>query len=181
MRRPALLMLLLSLAHGTFSVASADGDRAAVYGIWASSGTMIEVVPDGDALSARIVALKHPRWREKDGVGRIGELKTDIHNPDPALRDRPLIGVQLLRDFHFRGGRWRGKLYLPTSGSTWTASARVRHGMLEIRGFLGIPLFGRTQAFAPLAACNENILRMLEASAMHDTPCDGMLAGELGR
>ena len=161
--------------------ALAQDAPSAVYGTWASSGTMIEVSPAGEGLSARILSLKHPHWRDKDGVGRIGETKTDLHNPDPALRGRPLIGVELLEGFRFRNGRWRGRLYVPTNGSTWTASARVRNGVLEIRGYVALPLFGRTETFVPVRACNEDILRMLAMVELPDRPCAAVSATDPGR
>ncbi len=154
--------------------------KSAVYGIWASSGTMIEVGPGADGgLSARIIALKNPTWREKDRSGVVGEPKTDLHNPDESLRSRPLLGLEILKGYVYERGRWHGRLYLPTTGGTWTSTARVEDGNLLIRGFVGLSLFGKTETFAPLAACNEDILRMIEVSGMRDTPCDGKLEAAL--
>ena len=144
----------------------ADEARDSVYGIWASSGTMIEVTAAGDSLSARIIALKNPNWREKDGVGVVGEPKTDLHNPDASLRGRSLLGLEMLRNFEFRNGRWRGHLYLPTNGTTWKSTAFVKDGTLRIRGYVGISILGKTQKFAPLASCNENILKMIEVAEL---------------
>lgn len=164
---------LLWLSAGMAGSAYADaGSSEAVYGIWATSGTMIEVTPAGeDGLSAKIIALKNPYWREKDGVGVIGEPKTDLHNPDPALHSRPLVGLEILDGYEFRGGRWQGKLYLPSNGTTWKSAARVRNGELRIRGFIGLSLFGKTQRFTPIAACSEDILRMIRNAELQNTPC----------
>jgi uncharacterized protein (DUF2147 family) len=157
--------------------AARDAAPEAVYGIWATSGTMIEVSPtETGGLSARILALKHPTWREKDGVGRVGEPKTDLHNPDESKRERPFIGLEMLSDYEFRRGKWRGRLYLPSSGSTWRSAAHVKNGQLHLRGYVGVSLLGKTQKFAPLADCNENILKMIRVAGMTGTPCDGLLA-----
>ncbi len=154
-------------------------DRTAVYGIWATSGTMIEVGPKADgSLSARIIALKHPNWREKDGVGSVGEPKTDLNNPDPEKRGRPLVGLEILERYEFSNGIWRGRLYLPTSGQTWSSTARVKKGRLKLRGFLGVSLLGKTRTFDPIGACNENILKMIRNAGLVGTPCDQELAGE---
>ena len=151
----------------------------AVFGIWATSGTMIEVAPVGDRLSARIIALKNPNWREKDGVGRIGQPKTDLHNPDQSQHDTPLLGLEMLSDYRFEKGKWQGKLYLPTNGTTWKSSVRVKNGELLLRGFVGVSLFGKTQTFKPLGSCAENILRMISNAGMTGTPCDDRLGDEL--
>ncbi len=174
------VMALLALVSGALTPAAAvadDADREAVYGIWATSGTMIEVGPTASgALSAKIIALKNPLWREKDGVGVVGEPKTDLHNPDESLHQRPFIGLEMLSDYEFRNGKWRGKLYLPANGTTWTSTAQLRKGVLEIRGYVALPMLGKTQKFEPLASCNDNILRMLRQAGMTGTPCDPMLA-----
>jgi uncharacterized protein (DUF2147 family) len=168
-------MLTLLVSAQVF--AARDSGREAVYGLWATSGTMIEVTPtETGGLSARIVALKHPTWREKDGVGRIGEPKTDLHNPDESKRDRPFIGLEMLSGYEFRRGKWRGKLYLPANGTTWTSAAHVKNGQLHLRGYVGVSLLGKTQKFAPLASCNENILKMIHIAGMTGTPCDELLA-----
>ena len=174
-----LLFAILSVLGVASAGAGTDSaDREAVFGVWASSGTMIEVAPSGaDGLSARIVALKNPLWREKDGIGVVGEPKTDLRNPDPELRQRPFIGLEMLSDYEYRNGRWRGSLYLPSNGSRWRSSAWVKDGELRIRGHIGLSLLGRTQVFVPISECNENILRMIENSGMTDTPCDDLLAG----
>jgi uncharacterized protein (DUF2147 family) len=170
------LMVLLGTGLVPLRAGAENPDREAVFGVWASSGTLVEIKPAGLGLSAKIVALKNPNWREKDGVGRIGQPKSDLHNPDEASRDRPLIGLEMLEDFQFRKGRWRGRLYLPSNGTSWTSTVWVKQGRLMIRGYLGISLFGRTQAFEALASCNENVLRMIRNAGMTSTPCDAMLA-----
>ncbi|MEM8766009.1 MAG: DUF2147 domain-containing protein [Pseudomonadota bacterium] len=171
----SLLVVLSLLATGTMS-AAARADQEAVFGIWATKGTMIEVGPAEDGgLSARIIALKNPNWREKDGVGVIGEPKIDLHNPDESLRERPLLGLEMLSDYRFERGKWRGRLYLPSNGTSWTSSAEVKNGELRIRGFIGMPMLGKTQKFAPLAECNENILRMIATANMAETPCDELM------
>jgi len=162
---------------GSVSVAKGESvARDAVYGIWASSGTMIEVTPAGESLSARIIALKNPSWREKDGVGVVGEPKTDLHNPDEAQHGRSLIGLEMLSGYEFRKDVWRGELYLATNGSTWRSTARIKNGELRIRGYVGVSWLGKTQSFAPLDSCNENILRMIRTSGMTGTPCDDRVA-----
>jgi uncharacterized protein (DUF2147 family) len=176
LRRLRALALIAAVLGAAGGMAKEDQPKEAVYGIWATSGTMIEVQPVGDSLSARIIALKNPNWREKDGVGVIGERKTDLHNPDDARHEHPLIGLEMLSGYRFSGGRWQGKLYLPSNGTTWTSSARIKGGELQIRGYIGVSMLGKTQSFAPLASCNENILRMIRNMAMSDTPCDDLLA-----
>jgi len=175
-RRMATILAVVALMGQSLLLSASAAEKEDVYGIWATSGTMIEVGPAPDGgLSARIIALKNPLWREKDGVGVVGEPKTDLHNPDASQHQRPFIGLEMLSDYAFRKGKWQGKLYLPSNGSTWTSSAQVKKGVLQIRGYVGVPMLGKTQKFQPLASCNENILRMLRQAEMTGTPCDDAL------
>ncbi len=177
LRRALRVLASLVIVMGSWSLAAialggAGGDgRADVYGIWASSGTMIEVKSVGGSLSARIIALKHPDWREKDEKGEVGEPKTDLYNSDASQHGRPLIGLEMLGGYQYRKGKWRGQLYLPSNGTDWTSTVRLKKGELLIRGYAGVPIFGKTQVFAPLSACNDDILRMIENAGIKDTPC----------
>jgi len=70
-------------------------------------------------------------------TGADGKPKTDAHNPDPALRSRPLIGLTMIRGFHAVGpGRWEGgKIYDPKSGKTYASKLRVtQDGALKVDG-----------------------------------------------
>ena len=73
----------------------------------------------------------------------------DHQNPDPSLRGRTLVGLQILTGLvpegesghHWTGGR----IYDPGSGRTYQCEARLgAEGRLELRGYFGIPLLGRT-------------------------------------
>ena len=73
---------------------------------------------------------------------------TDDKNPDPALRERPLIGLELFADFDYKGkGKWKGgTIYDPNSGNTYQCIiTRVNADTLKVRGFIGVSLLGRTE------------------------------------
>jgi uncharacterized protein (DUF2147 family) len=66
-----------------------------------------------------------------------GQPKTDARNPDAALRDRPLIGLTMIRGFRPAGpGRWEGgKIYDPKSGKTYASKLRAtQDGKLKVDG-----------------------------------------------
>ena len=100
--------------------------------------------------------------QEKDGkisifkqgdkfYGKISWGKTpgrkDTNNPDVKLRNRDLIGLVILQDFKYTGSAWEdGKIYDPKSGKTYDCILKVKDNnkILEIRGYVGVPMFGRT-------------------------------------
>ena len=62
--------------------------------------------------------------------------KTDVHNPNPRLRARPLAGLLTLWDFSRSGSTWTGgRAYDPKSGKSYRSSlARNPDGSLKLTG-----------------------------------------------
>ena len=71
----------------------------------------------------------------------------DDKNPDPALRNRPIIGLVILRDFKFNGEMWKnGLIYDPDNGKEYSCKMWLEDkNTLKIRGYIGISLLGRTE------------------------------------
>ncbi len=96
------------------------------------------------ALCGTIVWLLEPK-NEK------GQDKTDVHNPDPALHSRPVMGLHMLKDFVQSNGEWvDGEIYNPQNGKTYSCTMSVNdNGILKVRGYVGIELLGETQYWTP--------------------------------
>ena len=77
--------------------------------------------------------------------GRDGDKK-DVNNPDDKLKTQPVIGSVILRGFDFTGKIWEnGTIYDPSNGKTYSCTIKIKkHNELEIRGYVGISLLGRT-------------------------------------
>jgi uncharacterized protein (DUF2147 family) len=60
----------------------------------------------------------------------------DDKNPDPAMRNRPMLGVPILINMkQTQANRWDGKIYDATRGSLFDSNISVnRQDMLEVRG-----------------------------------------------
>jgi uncharacterized protein (DUF2147 family) len=73
----------------------------------------------------------------------------DTHNKDPKLRDRSVIGIVLLWHLRYEDGQYvDGYVYNPEDGDTYRMKATVQTAdSLEIRGYLGISLFGQSQVW----------------------------------
>ena len=63
----------------------------------------------------------------------------DDKNPDPAMRNRPTLGIPILINMkQTEANLWNGKIYDATKGSLWDAKISLSRGdMLEVRGCLG--------------------------------------------
>jgi len=77
--------------------------------------------------------------------GKSGDRK-DVNNPDEKLRTQPIIGSVILKNFEFTGKSWEnGTIYDPNNGKTYSCNIKMKNpNELEIRGFIGISLLGRT-------------------------------------
>jgi uncharacterized protein (DUF2147 family) len=76
--------------------------------------------------------------------------KTDENNPDPAKRKALLKGSDIMKDFVFDGeDTWEnGTIYDPNNGKTYSCEiTRMANGDLNVRGYIGISLLGRTEVF----------------------------------
>jgi len=164
MRRVGALLLGLAAAS-----ALAGSDRGAVMGKWASDTSIIEIDERGGTLHATIVSVLDPLFKANED-GPAGTTRSDVKNPDAALRARPLVGIDLLSGYQFKSGKWQGTLYDPESGKSYKSTMTVSSdGKLEMRGYIGAPMLGRTEEWDPLGACTGNIPKMLANASM--PPC----------
>jgi uncharacterized protein (DUF2147 family) len=135
------ILLLVSFAF------AADEDK--ILGLWNTpeNDCKIEIYKCGNKYCGRIAWLKEPLYPADDDGGMADKPIVDRENPSPDLRARPLIGLQLMEGFTYIGKNvWeKGTIYNPDNGKTYkckmTLSAPDR---LEVRGFIGISLFGGT-------------------------------------
>ncbi len=113
----------------------------AILGDWytAEGTSIINIFKCGDNYCGKIVWLKNPKT--EDGLDKI-----DAKNPDEKLKNRKLMGLEILTGFKYKNdNKWEdGKIYDPKNGKTYSCKMTLEGNELKIRGFIGIPLFGRT-------------------------------------
>lgn len=67
-----------------------------------------------------------------------GNDQRDENNPDPAKRNRKLLGSAILTGLMADGNVWHGQVYDPKVGKTYTAKVRRKpDGTLEMKGCVG--------------------------------------------
>ena len=132
------LALLGYLIAGPAFSEEADG----VVGQWLTDdgGARIEIFKENGTYCGKIVWLKEPVKNGKEVV--------DDKNPDPSLHSRTVLGMTILWGFSYDGENvWKGgKVYDPENGSTYSGKiALTDSGELKLRGYVLIPLLGRTE------------------------------------
>lgn len=133
-------IVLALLCLGSFATL-AQTKATDVVGVWLSEkkNGKVEVYQQGNRFYGKLI------WSENMYEGDGKTSKKDANNPDKALAQRPLKDLLLLRDFVFDDGEWvDGTIYDPESGKTYSCTMKLDGEKLNIRGFIGISLFGRT-------------------------------------
>lgn len=136
MKNTCWLILLFLLPTALFAQ-QAD----AITGTWLNEekDAKVQVYRNGNKYYGKLTWIKDAY--EDDGK----TLRKDSKNPDAALRNRDLINLVILRNFVFDDGEWTdGKIYDPKSGKTYSSKMKLQGNTLEIRGYVGISMFGRT-------------------------------------
>ncbi len=135
------------------AASTASAQQGTVMGTWLSESgvAQIKIGPCPDAASGPIcgfvVNLINPRG--PDGAAVAPDAATDYRNENPALRTRKVIGMPLIWGFKpaaqpntFEDG----KIYNGEDGKTYSANIGLQpDGRLRLRGFVGTPMFGKTQ------------------------------------
>jgi uncharacterized protein (DUF2147 family) len=129
----ALLIILISFVK----IGHAQSiTKDAVLGEWLSEKK------DGKVL----IYKQGEKYFGKISWGKDGGEKKDVNNPDEKLRTQPIVGSVILKGFEFTGKSWEdGTIYDPNNGKTYSCTIKIKKANeLEIRGFIGISLLGRT-------------------------------------
>lgn len=137
-----ILCCAIMCSYATNSAAQAAN---AVIGIWKNGeGTaMVQIYEKSDKFYGKIVWLKIPNDANN-------KPKTDINNPNEKLQTRPLKGLENLVGFVYKGnGIWEdGTIYDPKNGNDYSCTITlVDNNTLEVRGFVGVSVFGRTDVW----------------------------------
>lgn len=144
--KSGLFLLVVTVLFSALVVAD-EGDQ--LIGVWEPSNKKVKVKIDKIAgkYYGKIVWLNEPI----DPATK--KLKTDKNNPDESLRDVPLKGYRILKDFVYAGNNeWTdGTIYDPQNGSTYSCVIKLKdENTLDIRGYIGVKTFGRTDVWKRL-------------------------------
>lgn len=131
--RRLILPLLLALPAHAFAAESIEGH-------WLTAGgkAMVTIERCGATLCGRLskVLVKTPNV-----------TPTDRFNPDPKLRGRGLVGIEILSGFRDSGADWRGTIYDAEHGKTYKSIVKREPTGLNVKGC--IMLFCQAQHWTP--------------------------------
>jgi uncharacterized protein (DUF2147 family) len=132
-------------------VATANGEVAEPEGLWYAEGgaATVRVEACGEGLCGRVESLRSP-------FDENGCALRDVQNADLQLRERPIEGLEIFRGLRPAPGEanvWAGgTIYDPTSGRTYRCRLTVDGDRLYLRGYVGLPVLGRTATWIRVGA-----------------------------
>jgi uncharacterized protein (DUF2147 family) len=145
------LMILAAGIMFLWAASSAIGaETDGILGVWLTQGGKykVEIFKCGEAFCGKVVGLAEPEYPVGDEKGMAGKAKVDRNNPEESLRSRPLLGLQIMKGFTYAGnGTWKGgTIYDPDNGKTYKCKiTQPKADQLNVRGYIGISLLGRTE------------------------------------
>ncbi|MFD1632059.1 DUF2147 domain-containing protein [Pseudopedobacter beijingensis] len=139
MKKIAILLVFVFVSCLAFAQKADDA-----VGIWynAQKDAKIEIFKKGSNYFGKIVWLQNP--------SEDGKPKKDTKNPSESLRNREIIGLEILNNFNATGKNVleNGTIYDPKSGKTYSCKITVETvNKLNVRGFIGVSLIGRTDVW----------------------------------
>lgn len=146
LRGTVLGALLVSAALAADKKSPADS----LLGKWwfpKKNGKM-EVYREGDKYFGKVISYEKSE-------------QLDENNPDPALRSRKFVGILMMQDFVYDADdeKWiDGTIYDADSGKTYSCNLWYKDGdpnSLNVRGYVGISILGRTEIFTRVTAEEE--------------------------
>jgi uncharacterized protein (DUF2147 family) len=137
-------IFLFIVCIGAAMAADAQGQNTGtdeILGEWLTDKdeAVVEIYRCGELYCGKIVGLKEPE--NPDGTEKL-----DTENPEESKRDRPIIGLVIVWDFRYQDdGSWvDGRIYDPDNGKTYSCKMHLEGDKLNVRGYIGLSLFGRT-------------------------------------
>lgn len=140
MKRSCVLLLLLVLSPWVWA------EAAGLVGKWRTiddetgkAKSIVEIFKDGDTFRGKISELLPPEDPAKLCTSCEGDKK-----------DKPVVGMEIMWDMKESepGKEWSsGHIMDPKNGKTYRCRLQLKDGgdKLNVRGYLGISLFGRSQ------------------------------------
>jgi uncharacterized protein (DUF2147 family) len=144
--------IIVFLGNSSMTASIADNPDAVV-GVWKTGdgNAIVRIYKNAEKYQGKIVWLKEPNDPD------TGLPKIDKNNPTEASQKRAIIGLVNIWGFKFiEKNLWdEGNIYDPKSGNTYSCTIKMTNSnTLEVRGYIGVSLIGRTDVWTRQVAKN---------------------------
>ena len=162
-RRSVRSQEAVAVLVGILTLASTRASATTPEGLWYAEGgaATVRVESCGRALCGRVEQLRSP-------FDENGCALRDVWNPDTRLRERAVEGLEIFHGLERSPQEenvWvGGTIYDPTSGRTYRCRLTVDGDRLYLRGYLGVPVLGRTTTWIRVGAESRTCHQQIEGS-----------------
>lgn len=119
-----------------------------ILGKWISTeeNVIIEVYKISNQFKAKVL------WfNDTDDLNRPMKKRLDVHNPNKSLRNRLILGMDVLDglSYNTEKNRWeKGRIYDPSSGRHWSSVVYFNEdNQMEVKGYWKFEFLCQTLAF----------------------------------
>ena len=140
MKKLFLFTLFTCLVSSLFAASNPDD----IIGVWkdGQGKGQVQIFKQNGKYYGKIIWLKKPQDLND-------HPKVDKNNPNPSLRNKPVLGLLMLKDFKYNDDEWSdGRIYNPSDGKEYKAYMKLKDkNTLSVRGYIGISLLGKTDTW----------------------------------
>ena len=133
--------IMLAMGLSTVGAGSSLANSPAIEGVWQThdDGGQVELFDCDGKICGRGRGSTHLQ---------PGDNPKDVHNKNPALRERPLLGLEVIHGFAGWPSIWKGgTLYRPQDGGTYSGALELVDGeTLKVTGCVA-PILCQTQVW----------------------------------
>lgn len=143
--KKSVLVLFTLLFSLPFIGISSNNEADKIIGKWlvGSGKAHIQIYKYGEKYAGKVAWLREP-------LNEKGTPKVDKNNPDASKRNNPILGNVNMLGFEYDGDKtWdEGTIYDSENGKTYSCNIKmVDENTLEVRGYIGISMIGRTDTW----------------------------------
>jgi uncharacterized protein (DUF2147 family) len=143
--RPLIISsLLAALLAAPFAMAQ----DASPVGLW-------KTIDDASGKPAALVRITEQKGEFQGRIEKLFRAADEDQNPkcvdcQDARKNQPIVGMTIMSGLHKNGDEYTGGEILdPKNGKVYKSKLTLRDGgkKAEVRGFVGVPMFGRSQVW----------------------------------
>jgi uncharacterized protein (DUF2147 family) len=143
--RPLLTLSLLAAIAATPLAMAQDGSPV---GLW-------KTIDDASGKPTALIRITEQQGELQGKIEKLFRAPNEDQNPKcvqctDARKDQPIVGMTIVSGLKKTGDEYTGGEILdPKSGKVYKSKLLVREGgkKVEVRGFVGMPMFGRSQVW----------------------------------
>ncbi|HJV81141.1 MULTISPECIES: DUF2147 domain-containing protein [Oxalobacteraceae] len=141
-------LVTFSLAAATLAASGAWAQQATAVGVW-------KTIDDETGKPKSLVRISESNGELRGKIEKLFREAGEEQNPkcdkcEGSLKDQPILGMTIITGMKKDGDEYNGGQILdPANGKVYRSKMSVIDGgkKLDVRGYIGVPLLGRTQTW----------------------------------